>query len=130
MKVNLELYVVRNQEGKWFRSKGYSGYKPNWVDDIQDARIYGNISAVRGIVTYYANQHPDYGVPDIVQLKVEEGEILEEGERVAEATRRKQEKKEKREMRRKEMELRRAETALEDAKERLKKASHARNAPP
>ena len=45
--MNLELYVVRNKEGKYFRTKGYSGYGDTWVDDIQKAKVYPKIGQAR-----------------------------------------------------------------------------------
>lgn len=70
--VYLTMYAVRNQEGKFFRAKGYGGYGNTWVDDLKKAKIYPRIGQARSRVTFFANTYPQYGIPDLVELRVTE----------------------------------------------------------
>ena len=117
--IQLELYVVRNQEGKFFRSKGYGGYGDTWVDDIQKAKIYPKISQARSRVTWFYNNYPKYGIPSIIKLGVCEMEVLDETERVEKAHQRKLTEKDRSRIRQAKWELDRAERELENAQQRL-----------
>ena len=81
----LELYVVRNKEGKYLRSKGYGGYGPSWVDELQKAKIYPRIGPARSQVTFWTNNYPGFGTPEIVVLTVTASQVLNEEERVKKA---------------------------------------------
>lgn len=81
----LELYVVRNKQGKYLRSKGYGGYGPSWVEDLQKAKIYPKIGPARSQVTFWANNYPGFGTPEIVVLTVTASQVLNEEERVKKA---------------------------------------------
>lgn len=91
----LELYIVRNLEGKFFKSIGYnhrgpSGGDPgNWVEDINKAKVYTKIGQARSRVTFFANAYPKYGIPEIIKLTVASGEILDERNRVMKAVEKK-----------------------------------------
>jgi hypothetical protein len=90
---DLELYVVRNKEGKYFRSKGYGGYGSNWVDELKKARIYAKIGPARSQVSFWGTNYPQYGIPEIVVLTVAATKVLQEDDRVKKAAiRRKKEK--------------------------------------
>lgn len=79
----LTLYVVKNYEGKFFRAKGFSGCGKSWVDEIKNARIYANISPAKGCVTYFANNNfENLPIPEILELKVIEGKIIKQEDRV------------------------------------------------
>lgn len=79
----LEVYVVRNSEGQWLRSKGYGGSGKTWVDDLQQARLYTKIGPARGRVTWFTKNYPDYPMPDLVKLTVTQMEVItSEKERV------------------------------------------------
>lgn len=82
---HLEMFAVRSKDGKWFRAKGYGGYGSSWVEELGQAKIYPKISPARRQVTYWSNTYPEYGIPDIVKLKVTELEVLDEAERVEKA---------------------------------------------
>lgn len=89
----LELYVVRNNEGKYFHSKGYGGYGNNWVDELKGARIYAKIGPARSQVSFWASAYPKYGTPVIVVLTVTASKVLQEDDRVKKAAiKRKKEK--------------------------------------
>ena len=89
----LELYVVRNQEGKYFHSKGYGGYGNQWVDEFKRARIYAKIGPARSQVSFWATNYPKYGTPVIIVLTVTASKVLQEDDRVKKAAiKRKKEK--------------------------------------
>jgi len=81
----LELYVIRNKQGKYYRSKGYGGYGQNWVDELQKAKIYPRIGPARTQVTFWSNNYPGFGTPEIVVLTVSATKVLNEEERVKKA---------------------------------------------
>lgn len=81
----LELYAVRNKKGQYFRSKGYGGYGPSWVNELQKAKIYPKIGPARSQVTFWANNYPGFGTPEIIVLTVSVTKVLNEEERVKKA---------------------------------------------
>lgn len=89
----LELYVVRNKDGKYFRSKGYGGYGNNWVDELKRARIYAKIGPARSQVSFWGTNYPQYGIPEIVVLTVSASKVLVEEDRVKKAFIRRQKEK-------------------------------------
>ena len=97
----LELYAVRNKKGKWFHAKGYSGYGDTWVDDINKAKIYTKIGQARGRVSFFANNYPKYGTPDLIILKCTQMEVVDETERVLTQKKKKEIAKKKAEIRNK-----------------------------
>lgn len=104
--MELKLYVVRSKDGKYFKSKGYGGYGSSWKDDINQARIYPKPGAARGQITFWATHYPEYGVPDLVELTVNEDNmrVVDEVKRVGKAQDRIEKKKregEERELKRK-----------------------------
>ena len=116
MKIDVELsvYVVRNKEGKFFRAKGYSGHGDTWVDEISECKIYPKIGSARRTVTWFANNHPKYGIPDLVELKISEGVVLDEADRVQKS----QDKKKRDELNN---EIWRAERKLKEAEREIEK---------
>ncbi len=117
----LNLYVVRNKEGKFFRRKGYGGSGNSWVDDVALARFYVKIAGARAIVGFYANNYPTFGIPDIVKLTATESEVLDESERVKKSIEKKKKAKEEADLRSKKQALDRAAADFEAAKTRLDK---------
>ena len=85
----LTVYVVKSKDGKYFRSKGYSGYGESWVDDIKKAKVYLKIGPARSQVTFWSGAYPEYGVPDIIELTVTGTRVLDEGLRVSKALKKK-----------------------------------------
>jgi len=81
----LTFYIVKSKDGKYFRSKGFSGYGESWVTDIQSAKVYQKIGPARTQVTFWASEYPKFGIPDIIELTVTETKVLDEGERVLKA---------------------------------------------
>lgn len=119
--IALTLYVVRNKEGQFFRSKGYGGYGKTWVDDINKCRVYSKIGPARSAVTFFANTYPDYGIPDIVELDVTSGTILDETARVQKAMAKKQRDEIKREIWSAEQRVLQAQSELNSAQQRKDK---------
>ena len=115
----LELYVVRNKEGKFFRRKGYGGSGNSWVEDVALARFYVKVAGARAIVGYYASNYPQYGVPDIVKLTANETEVLDESERVKKSLEKKRKREEEAILRQKKYALDRAKADFEKAKSDL-----------
>ena len=66
----LKFYAVRNREGQWFHRKGMSGAGEHWREDVEEARIYNKIGHARRQVTYFAENWPSFGVPEIVEFSV------------------------------------------------------------
>ena len=112
----LELYLIKNQEGKWFRAKGYGGSGDNWTDNIKIARIYGNLRAARGVVGFYAKNYSDYGIPQIMKINIAGVESLAgEEERVQKSIEKRKREDERRDIRTKERALRQAKSDFEEA---------------
>jgi len=116
----LEFYAVRNKEGKWFRAKGYGGYGDTWVKELKRARIYNRIGPARTQVSFFANNYPDYGVPDLVQFRCTEMVVLDESERVTKQQQAKQLQEKKRDLWHKQYKLKKAKEDLERAQNEIK----------
>ena len=67
----MNLYVLRNKEGEFFRSKGYGGYGNSWVDTIEKAKFYTKFGPAKAQVTYWFKHHPSFGCPDILEFALE-----------------------------------------------------------
>ena len=78
----MNLYVVRNRQGKYFRSIGYGGTGENWVDTLDKAKFYPRIGQAKARVTYFTKNWPDYGTPDILEftLDVAQAKVLDMAE--------------------------------------------------
>lgn len=83
--LEIDFYLVRNQDGKFFRAKGRDGQGLTWVDKAQDAKVYTKIGQARSRVTYFAKAYPQYGIPDIIHVHVTQGETIHEEVRVKKA---------------------------------------------
>lgn len=67
----MNLYVLRNKEGKFFRSKGYGGYGNSWVDTLEKAKFYTKIGPAKAQVTYWYGNHPAFGCPDLLEFTLD-----------------------------------------------------------
>jgi hypothetical protein len=119
--IKLELYVVVNQEGKFFRSIGRGGYGPSWVDTIDKAKIYAKLGQARSRVTYWYNNHPKFGRPKIVQLTATGTAILDEAERLEKVKEKKLAEQARYKAREAKYQLERAERQLKEAQEQIKR---------
>lgn len=118
-KQTIEVFLIRNQEGKFFRAVGYSGYGPSWVDDISDAKVYLKSGPARSRCTWWARNYPDYGIPDIVRftIRYEEGEVLNEKDRVNKSIKRIENEKNQQEQRRLQHEIEKKQAELDKLKD-------------
>lgn len=64
----MKLYVVRNKEGKFFRSIGYGGTGANWVEGLDKAKFYTKIGQAKSRCTYFAGHYPQFGVPEVLEF--------------------------------------------------------------
>jgi hypothetical protein len=119
METMLKLYAVRNKDGKWMRSKGYEGSGEKWVDDLKKAKIYPKPGPARAQVTYWAENYPEFGVPDLVELHVNEVVVINEDMRVEKSIKDKVLKHERLELDRKQREIDRLSEELASNKKRL-----------
>ena len=78
----MNIYAVRNREGKWLRRKGYGGYGDVWTDDFSRVRLYTNIKPARARVTYFFKRWPGFGAADIVVFELTEVGVIGELHRV------------------------------------------------
>ena len=114
--ISLSLYAVRNKEGKYFRAKGYGGYGSNWVDNIEQAKIYPKIGQARSRVTFFANNFPTFGVPDLIELKVTQAIVVDETKRVDNAIKKKEREILNKKIREAERKVQKAQNELNSAK--------------
>ena len=84
------LYAIKNQEGQWFRRKGYGGTGDTWVDDFGRARIYTRIGPARGVISFFANHYSTYPAPSLVKLVIGEQIVVDEKERIAKQKKKKE----------------------------------------
>lgn len=115
------LYAVQNQEGKWFRAKGYQGGGNTWVDSLETARIWTRIKPARATITYFANTYPSFGIPKLVKLFVTETEFVTEIERVEKIKNAKKLKKERQDVSQAKQKLEQAQKQYDSATKLLKK---------
>jgi hypothetical protein len=85
----MELYLVRNKEGKYLRAKGYNGYGDSWVEDINKAKIYPRKGTALSQITWWGRKYPEYGVPDLIPLICTAGEPIDQTKRVSDSIRKK-----------------------------------------
>jgi len=64
----MKLYVVRNKEGKFFRSIGYGGTGANWVEGLDKAKFYTKVGQAKSRCTYFAGHYPQFGVPEVLEF--------------------------------------------------------------
>lgn len=112
---NLQLYVIRNSDGQFYRAKGYGGYGQTWVDDVSKAKVYTKLGTARAQVSFFANSYPQYPAPDLLRLNIAGFEVMDETKRVQKVV-----AKKKRDLA--EQEERRKRWELEDAKRRYEQA--------
>jgi hypothetical protein len=72
----MKIFIIRNKEGKYLRSKGFDGRSPikptNWVDKIEDAKIYTKIGTAKGRITFFFNNYPKFGCPLLLEFNLSE----------------------------------------------------------
>jgi hypothetical protein len=123
--VLMTLYAVRNRDGQYFRAKGYGGCGETWVDSLSRARIYPKPGPARAQVTFFANNYPKFGVPELVELRVTEVVAIQEQGRVRKSQEHKARQEAEYAKRDAEREKRQAETKLNEAQETLRRLREA-----
>lgn len=75
----MNIYVVRNREGHFFRAKGFGGSGKSWVEDLGKARFYTKIGQAKSRVTFFTREYPQYGVPDVLvfELNIENAQVMD-----------------------------------------------------
>jgi hypothetical protein len=116
----IELYIVQNKEGKYFRARGQHGYGETWVEDIQKAKVYGKIGQARSRVSYFYKNWPEYGMPIILKIDVIGFTVINESERVEKAIAKRKKRDEEVEVRHRKWAVESAESELKKAQEKLK----------
>lgn len=76
------FYFVQNQDGQYFRRKGYGGAGDSWTDDIEKGRAYTKIGQARSVVTWFAERYPEYDVPKIAIFEAKRIDTIDETVRV------------------------------------------------
>lgn len=117
---NLELYVVRNQDGKFFRAKGMNGSGESWVEDLGRARIYAKIGPARSCVTFFAKSK-SYDPPVILKLTIVGAEIMNDFKHRKKVKKREENEKKQKRIREFENQIYHANNALNDFTNRLKR---------
>lgn len=87
---SLEFYVVRSKDGNYLRAKGYSGSGDSWVSDLKRAKVYTKRQGATAQITWWANNYPEFGVPDLIPLISTLGEPIPQEERVAKVQKKKE----------------------------------------
>ena len=116
----IDVYVLRNGDHEFFRSKGYGGYGKSWVKDIKDAKMYPKLGSARRQVTWWSNNFPEYGIPNILRLEAKIAEVIDDSDRVNKSKDAKAKREREYEIRQKERDLASAQAALERAKAKVK----------
>ena len=78
----LKFFAIRSRDGQWFRRKGYGGSGESWVDEITKARIFNKIGPARAQVSWWFNNYPSFGCPEIVVFSTQISEVIQEEKRI------------------------------------------------
>jgi hypothetical protein len=82
----LVLYAVRNADGHFLRSRGYSGGGMGsgkvWVSTLEDAKVYGKPGPAKARITWFQNNYPQFKTLELVKLHVDRVEVVDQTERV------------------------------------------------
>lgn len=118
----MNLYVVRSQDGKFFRAVGYGGGGSNWVDTLDRAKFYPKIGPAKSRVTFFAREYPQYGVCDVLEftLDASQAKMMDMKETTVKAKVRIERKKLQREQNHREHEIKSLERDRDRMANRLK----------
>jgi hypothetical protein len=118
--LGLEVYVVQNAQGQFFRAKGYSGSGKTWVNDISQAKLYPNTRGARQSITFFANAYPKLPAPVLLKLTIGKVEVMDESDRLLKAKQRKEKAVAERKRRDAEYALERAKSRMAEAEREIK----------
>ena len=71
----MNLFLVKSNDGKYYRSKGFSGAGQNWVDDPLKAKIFTTQGKAQSVVSWWLNNAKATGLT-IVKLTMAEEEAI------------------------------------------------------
>ena len=119
----MKLYCVRNKQGKYFRSVGYGGCGPSWVESLEKAKFYSKIGQAKARVTYFFTTGPQFGCPEIIEfdLNVENAKVIDMEEITKKNISKLADKKLQLEMRWREKEIQRLEIQQQEIADRREK---------
>jgi len=66
----MKIFFLKNAEGKYFKSRGQSGYGPRWVDSMDKAKPYTKEGTAKGQITRWKTLFPEYPAPLLVECEV------------------------------------------------------------
>ncbi len=132
-KVILTFYVVKSDDGKYFRNRGWNGsgsvYDKSWVDDIKNAKFYTKIGQARSRVTFWKKNYPEYPTPQIIELQVTRQVVIDETERVKKTIKKQKENELKAEKERKERDIKRLQEQQEKIAQDLQNLLNTKDEP-
>lgn len=67
----MNLYVVRNKDGKFFRPVGFGRSGEHWQPGLSRAKFYSKIGPAKSQVTFSSKHYPEFGVPDILEFTLD-----------------------------------------------------------
>jgi len=110
----ITVYVVKSQDGQYFRSKGYGhSHRNSWVNEITKAKFYGHAAPAKAQITFWAKNYPTFGTPVLVEVIATSYREIPQEERVVESVKQKKDAATKRELRRLTRERDEAQAKLE-----------------
>jgi hypothetical protein len=86
----LTFYLIKSKDGKYLRSRGMNGGGEHWVTDIKKAKVYTKKGTALSQITWWSNNFPKFGVPDLIPLVATPGEPIAQEDRVKESQRKKE----------------------------------------
>lgn len=95
----MKIYIVKNQEGKFLRTKGYGGSGNCWVDAFEKAKVYTKIGPAKAQCTFWYGAYPKFGCPFILEFELDptKAAIVSMDDHVKKYTDKKKEKEARRE---------------------------------
>lgn len=126
-KNELKLYAIKSKNGKWYKSRGRSGFGYRWVDDIADARIYNKPGPAKGIVTHWGKNYPEHETPDLVEITCTDFKVIDQSDRVKSAKAKEEIKLAAELAKRREKEIKKAQEDMALAEKRLKELKEKQN---
>lgn len=114
--MELELYAIQREDGKWFRPTGYGGGGSRWRDSMSEAKIYGKVGSARRQIGFWANQGTKCY---LIKFDIAGYEVIDEEERLRKQAERKAAFKASEAERDAKRKLREAEANLENAKKQV-----------
>lgn len=117
----MKLYLVRNKEGKFFRSIGYGGTGGNWVSEMARAKFYTKSGQAASRVTWFFKNYPQYGCPEILEfdLNVNDATVLNMEELTLKKIKKSKEKEIKRQQANRAYQIKRLEQEREELDKKL-----------